>query len=127
MSQGYYDTSYPPDLWLSLPDSTTDGRDSASTGDAFFDDDITAQDSANAGKLTGLGFVADPQTTWTTGQAIFVNANLRFHWTGTAWAPGISAAGAQGTQEAPVVPQEAPEAPQGTETAQEPPEAPQTP
>lgn len=89
----YYETSYPPDLWMELPPSTNDGRDSASPGDSFTEDDVTAQDSANAGKLTGLGFVAVPATAWTVGQKITVNGTFSFYWNGTAWVAGAAPVG----------------------------------
>lgn len=48
---------------------------------------ITASDATNAGRLAGLGFVANPQAAWTTGQGISVNGFL-FNWSGAAWAAG---------------------------------------
>ncbi|UDG78714.1 major tail protein [Microbacterium phage IndyLu] len=51
---------------------------------------VTASDSTNAAKLTGLGFVANPLTAWTTGQKITVGA-FDFNWSGTAWAAGAHA------------------------------------
>lgn len=51
---------------------------------------ITASDSGNAAKLAGLGYVADPQTNWTTGQAITIGG-YSFNWNGTAWAAGVHA------------------------------------
>lgn len=51
---------------------------------------ITASDSGNAAKLAGLGYVAAPQTAWTTGQAITIGG-FAFNHTGTAWAAGIHA------------------------------------
>ncbi|QCG77273.1 hypothetical protein SEA_BUBBABEAR_12 [Microbacterium phage BubbaBear] len=51
---------------------------------------VTAQDSTNAAKLTGLGYVANPLTAWTTGQKITVGT-YQFNWTGTAWAAGAHA------------------------------------
>ena len=51
---------------------------------------ITAQDAPNAAKLGPLGFYADPQTNWSTGQKITVNGFL-FNWNGTAWAAGSHA------------------------------------
>jgi hypothetical protein len=51
---------------------------------------ITAQDAPNAAKLTPLGYVAAPQTAWTTGQKITIGAYF-FNWSGTAWAAGAHA------------------------------------
>ena len=51
---------------------------------------VTAQDATNAAKLTGLGYVANPLTNWTTGQKITIGA-YQFNWNGTAWAPGAHA------------------------------------
>jgi len=51
---------------------------------------ITASDVTNAGKLTGEGFVAVPQTAWTTGQKITVGT-FDFNWTSSAWAAGAHA------------------------------------
>jgi hypothetical protein len=54
------------------------------------DPDITASDAGNAAKLTGEGFVAVPQTAWTTGQKITVGT-YDFNWTSSAWAAGAHA------------------------------------
>jgi hypothetical protein len=63
-------------------------RADANPGDIFpADTDITAQDATNAAKLAGEGFVANPQTAWTTGQKITVGT-YQFNWSGTAWAAG---------------------------------------
>ena len=63
-------------------------RADANPGDTFpADPDITAQDSTNAAKLNGEGFVANPQTAWTTGQKITIGT-FQFNWSGTAWAAG---------------------------------------
>ena len=51
---------------------------------------VVAQDATNAGDLAGLGYVANPTSNWTTGQAISVGA-YQFNWNGTAWAAGIHA------------------------------------
>jgi hypothetical protein len=51
---------------------------------------ITASDAPNAAKLTGLGYVAVPQTAWTTGQKITIGT-FDFNWTGSAWAAGAHA------------------------------------
>jgi hypothetical protein len=51
---------------------------------------ITASDAPNAAKLSALGYVASPQTAWTTGQKITVGT-FDFNWTGTAWAAGAHA------------------------------------
>lgn len=48
---------------------------------------IVASDATNAGRLAGLGFVANPQTAWTTGQGITV-MGFAFNWSGAAWAAG---------------------------------------
>lgn len=51
---------------------------------------IVASDATNAGRLAGLGFVANPTTNWTAGQSISVMGFL-FNWNGTAWAAGAHA------------------------------------
>jgi hypothetical protein len=64
----------------------------AKNGDVFpSEPTITASDAPNAAKLTGLGYVASPQTAWTTGQKMTVGY-YQFNWTGVAWAAGIHAA-----------------------------------
>jgi len=66
-------------------------RSDANPGDTFpADTDITAQDATNAAKLAGEGFVANPQTAWTTGQKITIGT-YQFNWSGTAWAAGAHA------------------------------------
>jgi hypothetical protein len=66
-------------------------RSDANPGDTFpADTDITASDSTNAAKLAGEGFVANPQTAWTTGQKITIGS-FTFNWSGTAWASGAHA------------------------------------
>lgn len=63
----------------------------ATNGDVFTGyPDITASTAPNAGKLAGLGFVADPTTNWTIGQKITVNG-FDFNWSGSAWAAGAHA------------------------------------
>lgn len=112
----YYDTSYPPSLFV--PPGPTDGRDAAKPGDSFSDPAITASDALNAAKLSGLGFVAVPQTAWLTGEGITVNT-FAFHWNGSTWAAGVPALAGRASGAASVVPQEASGAPEGTVTAQE--------
>lgn len=51
---------------------------------------VTAEDSTNAAKLAGLGYVANPTTAWTTGQEITIGL-YDFNWSGTAWAAGAHA------------------------------------
>ena len=51
---------------------------------------ITASDSTNAGRLAGLGFVANPQSGWTSGQKMTVGA-YAFNWSGVTWAAGAHA------------------------------------
>lgn len=51
---------------------------------------ITASDPTNAAKLTGLGFIANPQTAWTTDQKITVGT-FDFHWDGDSWVEGAAA------------------------------------
>lgn len=66
-------------------------RGAAAPGDVFTAEaTVTASDSTNAGKLAGLGYVANPTTAWTTGQKITVGA-YSFNWSGTAWAAGAHA------------------------------------
>jgi archaellum component FlaG (FlaF/FlaG flagellin family) len=52
--------------------------------------EVTASNATNAGKLAGLGFVADPATAWTAGQK-FTIGTYDFNWSGTAWAAGAHA------------------------------------
>lgn len=66
-------------------------RGAAAPGEIFpADPQITASDATNAAKLTGLGFVADPQSAWTAGQKITVGT-FDFNWSGAAWAAGAHA------------------------------------
>lgn len=51
---------------------------------------VTASDSTNAAKLTGLGYVAYPTSAWTTGQQITIGG-FAFSWTGAAWQAGAHA------------------------------------
>jgi hypothetical protein len=51
---------------------------------------IVASDATNAARLGPLGFVAAPQTAWTTGQKITVSG-FDFNWSGAAWAAGAHA------------------------------------
>ena len=83
-----YDTN-PHQVW---GDSlTTPIKDAAAPGAQFPPEaTVTAQDTTNANKLAGLGYVANPTSNWTTGQAITVGA-YQFNWNGTAWAAGIHA------------------------------------
>jgi len=51
---------------------------------------VTAEDSTNAAKLTGLGFIAAPTSAWTATQAIYLpsasgTSFYRYQWNGTAW------------------------------------------
>lgn len=122
MSSTYYDTSYQPGLW--------DGRTDADTGEAFFDPRVTAQNAPNAAMLTSYGFRADPQTAWTTGQGIFINASMRFYWNGTTWVAGIAAAAADEPEvqpQAPTGPVGESTGPGGTEPTPDAPEAPEAP
>lgn len=60
----------------------------AAPNDTFpSDTTITASDATNAARLTTNGYVAAPQTAWTTTQKMTVNG-FDFHWTSTAWAAG---------------------------------------
>lgn len=66
-------------------------RYAASPGNVFISEPtVLAQDSTNAAKLAGLGYVAVPATAWSAGQFITV-AGFRFSWTGTAWMAGFLA------------------------------------
>jgi len=87
-----------PDVEFGLPGNTTIvtgagseqaiARSDANPGDTFpADPDITAQDATNAAKLNGEGFIANPQTAWTTGQKITIGT-FQFNWSGVAWAAG---------------------------------------
>ena len=85
-----------PDLWVG--DATTkrvilglgSNKAAAKNGDVFTEATITASDSTNAAKLGPLGYVANPNTAWTTGQKITVSG-FSFNWSGTAWAAGAHA------------------------------------
>jgi hypothetical protein len=48
---------------------------------------VTAQDSTNAAKLAGLGYVAQPLTDWLPTQKITVGA-FNFYWNGSIWVAG---------------------------------------
>jgi hypothetical protein len=50
---------------------------------------VTASDAPNAAKLDGLGYVADPQTPWATGEGITVNG-FAFSWDGLMWDAGMA-------------------------------------
>ena len=66
-------------------------KSQASNGTVYpADPAVTAQDAPNAAKLVGLGYIAVPQTNWTTGQKITIGT-YNFNWTGSAWAAGIHA------------------------------------
>ena len=88
--------SQKPDLWVG--DTTTKrvilgggaNKAAAKNGDVFTEPTITASDSTNAAKLAPLGYVASPNTAWTTGQKITVST-FTFNWSGTAWAAGAHA------------------------------------
>ena len=54
------------------------------------DPDITASTAPMAAKLAGEGFVAVPNTAWTTGQKITIGT-WDFNWSGSAWAAGAHA------------------------------------
>lgn len=70
-------------------------KGAAKPGDVFPNEPtITGSDAPNAALLAGLGYVADPQTPWTSGQAITVNT-FAFNWSGTAWAAGAHALSAK--------------------------------
>ena len=85
-----YSASYPPSLFGPPPTPPDPG--SASPGDTFpAEATITAEDSTNAAKLAGLGYVADPLTAWTVGQRMTVGT-YRFYWSGTAWTAGVAPA-----------------------------------
>ncbi|AAT88391.1 hypothetical protein ATY41_10700 [Leifsonia xyli subsp. xyli] len=63
----------------------------AAPGMVFASDaNITASDSANAAKLAGLGYAANPTSAWTTGQKITIGT-YDFNWSGTGWAAGTHA------------------------------------
>ena len=77
-------TSFPP------PDKAA-----AKNGDVFPpDSQVTAQDATNAAKLVGLGYIASPNTAWTTGQHITIGT-YQFNWSGTAWVAGAHALAAE--------------------------------
>ena len=74
-------------------------KGAAKPGDSFpYDSNITASDAANATELGTLGYVAEPQTAWTSTQAITVSS-FPFHWSGTAWAPGAATVMARESRE----------------------------
>lgn len=90
-------------------------KDRVKPGDRFPNESaITAEDATNAAKLAGLGYVAqNPATAWQTGY-YFLVTTYKFHWTGSAWAPGTVPPAAP--QAAPAPPPPAP-APPPTEPA----------
>ena len=83
-----YDTN-PHQGW---GDSLTTALKGAAAPGAVFPPEATvvAQDATNAGRLAGLGYVANPTSNWTSGQAISVGGFL-FNWSGSAWAAGAHA------------------------------------
>lgn len=65
-------------------------RGAAAPGNVYpVEPTITASDAINAARLQALGYIALPQTAWTTGQSITVNG-FAFHWDGAAWAAGVT-------------------------------------
>lgn len=65
-------------------------KSSTAPGSLFpSDTSITASDATNANKLGPAGYVANPQTAWTSTQKTTING-FDFHWTGTAWASGAA-------------------------------------
>lgn len=65
-------------------------KGSASPGDTFTpESSIIGSTTTQAGKLEGLGYVADPTTEWAAGEQITVNG-YAFHWDGAAWQPGAA-------------------------------------
>ncbi len=67
-----------------LPDPQGADKAAAAPGDVYpAEPTVTASDSANAAKLTNLGYVAAPQTAWLTGQKINIGT-YAFNWSGTA-------------------------------------------
>lgn len=57
-------------------------------GDVFMaESTVTAQDSTNAAKLSGLGYVPATTTVWLSGE-FFTVGSFQFHWSGTAWVAG---------------------------------------
>ena len=93
-------TSYPPSVigkqWNSGSGTTTavgggqpptsGTKGAAAPGNVFANEPtITAQNPTNAAKLAGLGFVANPQTAWTSGQGITILPTYHFSWDGTQW------------------------------------------
>lgn len=66
-------------------------KSAATNGDVFLaETTVTAQDSTNAAKLAGLGYVASPTTNWTTGQKITIGSFL-FSYQAGAWQAGAHA------------------------------------
>lgn len=85
------DTSLTPPPSACDPTNVSPQPNLATPGSVFpSQPTITASDASNAAKLPGLGFVASPQTNWTTGQKITVGT-FDFNWNGTAWAAGVHA------------------------------------
>ena len=84
---GTYEFSWNGTQWK--PGEVAD-RGAAEPGDVFpAEPSVTAEDTTNAAKLTGLGYVALPATVWTTGQGITIGT-FRFSWDGSAWDPGLA-------------------------------------
>jgi len=88
--RGYDYTPHP--TWGEAQGSTyVPPKNKATNGVVYpADPNVTASDAPNAAKLVGLGYVASPQTNWTTGQKITIGT-FNFNWTGSAWAAGIHA------------------------------------
>lgn len=84
-------TVQPPDPTVSIVGLSN--KANVDAGDVFATEvTVTASDSTNAAKLTGLGYIVDPAkaTAWLTGEFFTVGA-YTFNWSGTAWAAGAHA------------------------------------
>lgn len=84
---GYYDTSYPPSLWETVPPPPLATGATAGIPGTFTPGG--SRPPATAGELAGI--VASPTSLWTVGQYVSLNnppTNTHYHWNGTAWAIG---------------------------------------
>ena len=139
ISQGYYDTSYPPSLWTASTVTTVNPATAAVGAAPFgitvngtgftagsvvsFDGDprpttLVSDTQLTAGVASPVGPARTVQVSVSTG------GSSPFIITATAEEPEQASSATQVAPDSPQVPQEATDSPEDTETAQEQPEAP---
>lgn len=77
---GYFDQSYPPNLYRAAPTGATAGSPGTFTPAGSY----TPQTGAAIQSLT-----ATPATAWTSGQYVQATNGEQRYWNGTAWVVGI--------------------------------------